>query len=246
MHVSPGLFLLFLRRRLLTLLGTLGLCSRVYYSAHVSARVLSMFRVLGIDKTVEHLGRQAGRQAPSFERERRKSKEKEKSSMVENVAESAESCHCGYQTDCSRPNRIRVCGRRGQQKQIQKGNRPDLYTVMQSLAHSLTGPCLSSMGPPGPPLFFSTAIRLDLPNSHVPGWTHASWCGTDGCKLIIMKRTKGTQVLSIPPRGIRNPHLITRLATQHFGPASAALLAENGNRQRIFFSKSEMAGSRDR
>lgn len=25
------------------------------------------------------------------------------------------------------------------------------------------------MGPPGPPLFFSTAIRPDLPNSHVPG-----------------------------------------------------------------------------
>lgn len=69
MHVSPGLFLLFLRRRLLTLLGTLGLCSRVYYSAHVSARVLSMFRVLGIDKTVEHLGRQAGRQAGSQLRE---------------------------------------------------------------------------------------------------------------------------------------------------------------------------------
>lgn len=26
-----------------------------------------------------------------------------------------------------------------------------------------------------------------------------SWCGTDGCRLIIMKQTKRARVLSIPP-----------------------------------------------
>lgn len=69
----------------------------------VSARVLSVFRFSEIDKTTS---RQADRSSVSSEKEAKT--ERKKNHWIENVAESAESCHCGYQTDCSRPNRIRV------------------------------------------------------------------------------------------------------------------------------------------
>ena len=73
-----------------------------------------------------------------------------------------------------------------------------------------TSPALQCTGPPR--LRWSRLVH-PLSDCHqsvpeLPG--RFSSCGTDGCKLIIMKQTSRT------PRGIRILNLLARLATQHF------------------------------
>lgn len=168
-------------------------------TARVSARVLSIFRGFGDRQTTS---RPAGRKAVS----RLGEGEAKKNKNYQQLKTLAESCHCGYQTDCSRPNRIRVCGRRGQRGKEKQSQREtgQATNAMQSMPMQSKHGTMSWMDGPGSPTPFPNCHPSSgRPRTQLYHSTRAAGAASMVCTLMVLKQDEDPQALPITqtPRG---------------------------------------------